>query len=129
MSVGFSLFNKNGSIFISISNDSRVKIFSTDANNNNSVQQFTDNNHLTQIYTAAAICNNKNNLALLALGTSIGDIIIIDLSLNTIKQRIIGAHSSIINDIKFNNNNTILYTCSNDHTVKSWNINNNNINY
>jgi len=133
--LGLSCFDADASVFATVSNDNRLKIWNVATGELK--HTFTEANHLATQYTSIAITNvakqaakkkgrksSKNAAAsesstFVAVGTKSGEVLLWDLKLGEVVKRL-QSHDQAVTDVAFSNDGTAVFAASVDKTVVRW---------
>ncbi|TMW56328.1 hypothetical protein Poli38472_006338 [Pythium oligandrum] len=121
--------------FAAVSEDNRLKVW--DVSSGAIEHDLKERDHLNYKYTCITWTQHSpltkagskraktSSQGLIALGTSTGVIVIWDLRKGEVVQRLSSdkeGHNGAINDVAFNSQGNLLYSCSSDKNVLEWNV-------
>lgn len=134
-------FDNNGRILALLSPDGRLKLW--DCTVGSLKHEYTPPSHLSSSCTCLRWSRSSRTTATqrrkkqktskhstnsdvdsIALGTSSGDVLVYNVSAGEVSQRLEGGHDSRVNDVCWSEDDSTLYSCSNDKHITEWNTEN-----
>jgi len=134
-------FDNNGRILALLSPDGRLKLW--DCTVGSLKHEYTPPSHLSSSCTCLRWSRSSRTTATqrrkkqktskhstntdvdsIALGTSSGGVLVYNVSAGEVNQRLEGGHDNRVNDLCWSEDDSTLYSCSNDKHVTEWNTEN-----
>ncbi|XP_078345072.1 WD repeat-containing protein 43-like isoform X2 [Oculina patagonica] len=134
-------FDNNGRILALLSPDGRLKIW--DCTAGSLKHEYTSPSHLSTSCTCLRWSRTSRTTTTqrkkkqktsrqstnadvdsIALGTSSGDVLVYNVAAGEVNQRLEGGHDNRVNDLCWSEDDSTLYSCSNDKHITEWNTEN-----